>query len=56
MPSRFDAKTTGAVKGGGTQNRGSGECQSCLSKTDGLREEGGMAEARAAVTLSSTRS
>ena len=40
----------------GTQKRGSGECQSCWLKTDGLREEGGMAEARAAVTLSSTRS
>ena len=39
----------------GTQKRGSSECQSCSLKTDGLREEGGMAEARAAVTLSSTR-
>ena len=39
-------------KGRGTQKRGSGECQSCWLKTDGLREEGGMAEARAAVTLS----
>ena len=44
------------IKGRGTQKRGSGECQSCWPKTDILREEGGMAEARAAVTLSSTRS
>ena len=55
MPSRVDAKTTGVVslrkKGRGTQKRGGGECQSCWLKTDGLCEEGGTAEARAAVTL-----
>ena len=43
-------------RGRSTQKRGSGKCQSCWRKTDGRREEGRMAEARAAVTLSTTRS
>ena len=41
-------------KGRGTQKRGSGECQSCWRKVDGLNEEGGTAEAGTAVTSSST--